>query len=470
MNRCLFALVVLSFLAAPIVLRGEGTVDDEYNEKLKNADNFSADSQYQLSLWCEEKGLAERAEEHLLNAFTLDSKHAGASAKVQETLKTKTDKLAADDANGCFEVGLWCIKAGMKDEATKLFEKAIGIDPNHTAAREKLGFVKLGDKWVTVEEARTLQGGTGDAVEAIGKALAIEFKKPFINKAAGPYMLYFQREGTSAEFALDAYVDAFTWYYEGVKEKFGDVLGLPPKDRVITVAIIENGEAMSEYLKRKGEPKAMSIHYERDTKRLLLRAAQDAKDALQSVAHEGSHQFYYEAMNDTSAQTSLWVQEGISCFTEAFKRNPETLKWEFGTMNERLIYKIKKVVKENKQIPLAEFVELKYEDWVKELKDMWVTVEKLRETGEILDQGPEKEKQRKDQDEALERKRQQGWSLFYFLYYFGDGKYRSKLLDYLKLETTTGRSGLAPFKEIFGDPAAIEKEWLEYVPTMSAMD
>ncbi len=466
MKKCSVAIFAFSMIAAvaPFAHRAiaapeeaDPALEEEYNTKAKAADSFSADDQYNLALWCEEKGMTARFEEHLFNAYLLNAEHAGTNTKLNSLLKQKEEKLAAADANAHFELGEWCAKAGLKDDARRFYEKAVAIDPDHADARAKLGYVKLGDKWVTVEEASKLTGTSEAAVRAIGKALEIEFKLPFTYKAAGPYMIYLQHESKPSEYKMGPYADACNSFYEGIKEKFGDVLGLPPKDRVITVAVIEKGEALCDYLKRKEEPKEMSIYYDRETKRLLMRTMNDAKDILRCIAHEGSHQFYYEAMKDNTAKTSLWVQEGISCFIEAFKRKPDT-KFEFGTMNEGLIYKAKTLVKEKKNIPLAEFVEIKYEDWARELKRLFLK----RESGEIvIDDEPQK---------ALERKRQQAWSIFYFLYHGQDGKYRSKLLDYLKLETSTGKSGLDAFKQVFGDPAQIEKEWLEYVPTTTAMD
>lgn len=467
MNKCVaaapvFLAVILASLVGYQTFAAPGEPDpaleEEYFRRAKAADTFSADDQYNLALWCEEKGLTAYFEKHLFNAYLLDAKHEGASNKLKGLLKQKEEKLAAGDADAHFELGEWCAKAGLKDDARRLFEKTITIDPEHARAHAKLGFVKLGEKWVTVEEAAKLSGTTEEAKETIRKALEIEFQQPFVCKAAEPYLLYLQYEGTPSEYKMEPYIEACKAFYEDIKDKFGEVLGLPPKDRVITVVVIEKTEALADYFHRKGEPREMAIHYDRETKRLLMRTFTDAKEMFRSIAHEGAHQFYYEAMKDEKAKTSLWVQEGIACFYEAFRRNPQTQKFEFGMMNERLLYKARTLVKEKKNIPLAEFVELKYEDWSRELKDLF----RKRESGEIMtDEEPLK---------ALERKRQQAWALFYFLYYGHDGKYRSKLMDYLRLETTTGNSGLEAFKQVFGDPERIEKEWLEYVPTMTVKD
>ena len=63
----------------------------------------------------------------------------------------KKKALAKDDAEGHYQLGLWCKENGLRNEAKAAFEAAVEIDPDHAGAREELGFVKYEGEWITVE-------------------------------------------------------------------------------------------------------------------------------------------------------------------------------------------------------------------------------------------------------------------------------------------------------------------------------
>jgi hypothetical protein len=67
-------------------------------------------------------------------------------------------KLAADDANGHYLLGLWCEKNGLGDEARLQFEKVVALSPDHVGARQSLGYVRHEKRWLTYAEAMKLKG------------------------------------------------------------------------------------------------------------------------------------------------------------------------------------------------------------------------------------------------------------------------------------------------------------------------
>jgi len=68
----------------------------------------------------------------------------GATTEYQE----KSAALAADDAEGHFQLARWCQERGLKEEARAELLKVVAINPDHAGARALLGQVKVGDQWV----------------------------------------------------------------------------------------------------------------------------------------------------------------------------------------------------------------------------------------------------------------------------------------------------------------------------------
>jgi len=75
-----------------------------------------------------------------------------------EVYREMAAKVADNDADGHFALGLWCTDHKLFREARRAFEKAIAIKPDHKSAREKLGYVLKDGKWMTRAEARKADG------------------------------------------------------------------------------------------------------------------------------------------------------------------------------------------------------------------------------------------------------------------------------------------------------------------------
>lgn len=68
-------------------------------------------------------------------------------------------ELTPGDAEGRFELALWCRDNGEATLERRLLERVILIDPDHEGARHLLGYLKLEDgTWVTEEQWRDLRG------------------------------------------------------------------------------------------------------------------------------------------------------------------------------------------------------------------------------------------------------------------------------------------------------------------------
>lgn len=88
------------------------------------------------------------------------------------------------DADAWFELGMWCREKGLRKEANASFEEAIAIDPEHEEARKALGYVRVGDQWLSPREAKRHRE---EQKKALAKALGglKLVKEPVLDKEAG---------------------------------------------------------------------------------------------------------------------------------------------------------------------------------------------------------------------------------------------------------------------------------------------
>jgi hypothetical protein len=68
------------------------------------------------------------------------------------------EKLKDGDLDGRFQLGLWAQKKGLANRAQQVFEHILARDPNHAGAREALGHRKLDGQWLTEDEYKTAIG------------------------------------------------------------------------------------------------------------------------------------------------------------------------------------------------------------------------------------------------------------------------------------------------------------------------
>ncbi len=66
--------------------------------------------------------------------------------------------LAKDDATGHFRMALSCEAQGLPDLAREEYAAVLALEPDHPAARRALGYEKVGDRWMTVTDARRRKG------------------------------------------------------------------------------------------------------------------------------------------------------------------------------------------------------------------------------------------------------------------------------------------------------------------------
>ncbi len=75
-----------------------------------------------------------------------------------EEYREKAAKLAENDAQGHYQLGMWCKSIGLARCARLEFRKTIVANPDHAEARKELGYVKHEGAWMTEEQAMTAKG------------------------------------------------------------------------------------------------------------------------------------------------------------------------------------------------------------------------------------------------------------------------------------------------------------------------
>lgn len=69
-------------------------------------------------------------------------------AEYEKRLKS----LPAKEAKASYELALFCEAHGMRSQAEALFKQTVALAPTHEGARGRLGYRKVGDRWVTSSE------------------------------------------------------------------------------------------------------------------------------------------------------------------------------------------------------------------------------------------------------------------------------------------------------------------------------
>ncbi|MGC8642738.1 MAG: polymorphic toxin-type HINT domain-containing protein [Isosphaeraceae bacterium] len=136
------------------------------------------DAQVKLALWCEAHGLSAERTKHLMLAILLDPANAAArgllglisyqgkwqppaqvARQAQEDparralLKEYLQRRArtSDKPDAQWKLALWCEEHGLKDQARAHLYQVLKRDPRRDAAWRRLGFKKIGGRWVKPE-------------------------------------------------------------------------------------------------------------------------------------------------------------------------------------------------------------------------------------------------------------------------------------------------------------------------------
>ncbi len=177
-STCLLALA----LTAAGLDESPGPDRDAYRAAAAAAGR-DADAHVDLALWCEARGMAAEKTRHLARAVLLDPENARArgllgqvkrdgrwmrpadavravedSPEQQALLREYFERRAQtrDKADDQYKLALWCEEKGLDEPMTAHLRRTLQLDPDREGAWRRLGFKKVGKRWVNpdVEAAR----------------------------------------------------------------------------------------------------------------------------------------------------------------------------------------------------------------------------------------------------------------------------------------------------------------------------
>ncbi len=187
-----------------------------------------ADSQIKLALWCEAHGLQAERVKHLALAVLSDPKNAtvrGLMGLVDyagrwERPDSVVEKVKADaqlsavlaeynarrettpnTADAQYKLALWCEEKRLKAEALAHFTTVVRLDPSREAAWKRLGYKKVGTRWLS--ESETFM----EKQEAEARKQADRLWKPRLTKYREALSAKDAAKRAEATAALDAVTD-----------------------------------------------------------------------------------------------------------------------------------------------------------------------------------------------------------------------------------------------------------------------
>ena len=100
-----------------------------------------------------------------------------------EVVDWRLTQIDRNDPDAVLEVAEWAAENDLPKRSEEILRQVIRLDPDHLRARRLLGFIKAGQKWLTVPEAFQLADGklaAGEYAELLSKLI------PAISEAAKP--------------------------------------------------------------------------------------------------------------------------------------------------------------------------------------------------------------------------------------------------------------------------------------------
>jgi tetratricopeptide (TPR) repeat protein len=201
-------------LSAVILAASLGTLSDDalstsskpdlaaYNEAVAKTGK-SADAQVRLALWCEAHGMSAERLKHLAMAVLYEPSnvlarglmglvaHEGKwerpeqvsqaiqndparQARINEYLKRRAE--SKDRADDQWKLAVWCEQNGLKEQADAHLREVLRLDPKRESAWKRLGFKRVGGRWIKPAEAAAAKA------EALHQRKANEHWRPILER------------------------------------------------------------------------------------------------------------------------------------------------------------------------------------------------------------------------------------------------------------------------------------------------
>ncbi|MHC4661843.1 MAG: tetratricopeptide repeat protein [Planctomycetota bacterium] len=300
-----------------------------------------------------------------------------APVQTSEYAKRQAAAAVANSAEAFAELAKWCEESNLEDEAKKAYEKALELDPDFEPAREALGHIRVGEKWITKEEAE--EGGyvqdengkwvSGEDIEKQKEELEKEREKAekYLKEKEKEYggvpwdkrhiikMAHYEVHCNSSRKIAERYAKIM----EALYRKFCQVFAaLKPEAAQSKVFITRN---QKEFMEIFNKPKQVGGFYMPSSRNLYGYHGTFGVTGttLTVLAHEGCHQFQHLFVRGNAQQFSrmpIWVLEGMAVIFEAAEISRSgSVKLE-GPHPDR-IKKLQQMIRDDKHITLRQMME-----------------------------------------------------------------------------------------------------------------
>jgi hypothetical protein len=364
---------------------------DVYQRRHRELRTSFAEKLKAIAADCEQQGLAKEAGSlrHVAEAIgTVRFSSRGLQRKVQPGIsrdlpaaqrewRNRYRKARSDAANGLYRIARDAIRDNHASYAYELIRETARFDPDHADARRLLGYVRMGDRWVTPFEKFKAEKGEvwhekygwlpkthvaryekgeryyvprgGRRGNWIPVAKETEHRRAFRNAWEVRTEHYLVKTNHSLEEGVrvaKALEDFYGYFFETFASFFNSreqmrrlFAGGSASSSVGRPYIVHYYRTKDEYVKTL-QPKFPDPNLKKQivitngmylfTERICHFYHNPKADNTPTLYHEATHQVFYESLKRQrliAERAHFWIIEGISCYMESFKvgKNGATL-------------------------------------------------------------------------------------------------------------------------------------------------
>lgn len=88
----------------------------------------------------------------------VEAEHVEYRPTPQEEYARRETAVDRQDTAALILLADWCATVGLRDRESALLEAVLGLDPDHPEARQRLGYVRVGEAWMTPADALRARG------------------------------------------------------------------------------------------------------------------------------------------------------------------------------------------------------------------------------------------------------------------------------------------------------------------------
>lgn len=464
-DRVLIILMCL-LLFGGIVLSVEAerkSKEEIYEQKLSKLKDDDVKGYYQLARWCKRYKLTAQAKALFQKVLELDPDHSNARRNlgyikykgkwIKQEDKSKVDyeekltQLTEEDVKGHYKLGEWCKRKGLLDEAKTQFERVIKLDPDHTKARKKLGYIKYKDQWVTKEEKEAIIAKKKGLVKYGNKWIKPREMESQRAKERASLGWDFEYKIQSNHFLIYAstkeeeakYVsNVLECFYQTYTKCFGEYFKIPTEHRPFKMKLFKSE---AEFHQKVPEAGSLGVGYYdpniRFSQSIYDRELAQKKKwpPYSNSLHEVTHQLENELLN---ANFPMWLSEGLASYFESSQvRNNRLICGEIdpGSTPGSYLFRTKWGPGDIKK-----YLSMSREAW------------------------------RSEQDPDLNQIQYFNcWMLTHFLFHYQDGIYRESFLKYIE-RAKRGSVNLETFETLIDKVDTIHTRLVDYVKSLRTKD